>query len=64
MGLPMSETIFLRDMNTWAMNSHIHFLTEMNDAIDNMSQHAASAAKIQDANEQAGAQSMRPFIGA
>lgn len=64
MGLPMSETIFLRDMHRWAMKGHIQYLTETNETIDKTSQHAASAANNHDANDQAGAQAMRRVIGA
>ena len=50
----MTEPAFLRDIHRWAMQGHIDYLNELNESIDQLTQHINAVVKTQQNNDQAG----------
>ena len=50
----MIEPSFLRDMHRWAMQGNIDYLKELNESIEQLSQHIDAVVKAQQNNDQAG----------
>lgn len=60
----LSETGFLRDIATWAVQGHIDFVNEINTSIDQLTQHNAQVIKEHQHNDQAGAQKVKGTLSA
>lgn len=50
----MTEPSFLRDIHRWAMQGNIDYITELNESIEQLSQHIDAVVKTQQNNDQAG----------
>ena len=50
----MIEPAFLRDIHRWAMQGQIDYLNELNESIDQLSQHIDAVVKAHRNNDQAG----------
>jgi hypothetical protein len=57
MGLPIKETVYLRDIHRWSAKEHAEWKTNFNKAVLALQGQKKAAVKILQANDEAGSRS-------